>query len=493
MPNTVEEFREQVPLTTYGDYLPELTEKKEEVLPAKVAHWVRTSGRSGEYKAKWVPVSEDFAREYEKVCGGFLLLAFCDRRGDVSKIREHMKVLYTMGPPVYGSGFAGYVAQQALGFDLLPSNSEGLSFHERIRTGFREALYEGLDTFGGLSSVLIGVGEQFNQQSHSMDIKFLIRHPQALLRLSKGLLKSKLARRPMLPRDLWHVKGIIGAGTDSAVFRKRVTELWGRVPLDVYAGTEGGVYSVQTWDYDSMTFVPNLDFFEFIPEREWYKWQIDRSYQPKTVLLDEVRSGENYEVVITNLHGGVLTRFRLGDMVKITSLRNERLGIDLPQMLFERRADDLIDIGLMRLTERVIWQAIENSGIPYVDWTARKEIVEDKPVMHLYVEVKEGYVASEMTMATSIYQQLKALDDGFIHGDLESIERYIDYRPIRVTVLAPGAFSSYVAKRQAEGADLGGLKPSHINPSDTVLSLLGAPTVEVAPMSTIETERAVSR
>jgi len=38
MPETVEEFREQVPLTTYTDYLPELEERKEEILPAKPAY-----------------------------------------------------------------------------------------------------------------------------------------------------------------------------------------------------------------------------------------------------------------------------------------------------------------------------------------------------------------------------------------------------------------------------------------------------------------------
>jgi len=76
MPETVEEFREMVPLTDYGDYLPELVEKREDVLPAKVAHWVRTSGKTGEYDVKWVPMSEDFTSEYERVCGGFTLFAF---------------------------------------------------------------------------------------------------------------------------------------------------------------------------------------------------------------------------------------------------------------------------------------------------------------------------------------------------------------------------------------------------------------------------------
>jgi len=494
MPGTVEEFREEVPLTTYADYLPELIEKREDVLPAKVARWVRTSGRSGEYNVKWVPVSEDFFHEYEKMCGAFTLFAFCNGRGDTSQIREHLKVLYTMGPPVYGSGLAGYLAQQAIGYDLLPSKAEGMSFGERMKAGFGEALYQGLDAFGGLSSVLIAVGEQFKQQSGKTNIRPLLSHPGALFRVTKGMVKSKLDGRPMLPKDLWSVKGIVGAGTDSAVFRKRVEELWGRHPLDVYAGTEGGVYAMQTWDYDSMTFVPNLNFLEFIPEREWFKNQLDRSYQPKTVLLDEVKADENYEVVITNLHGGIMTRFRLGDMVRISSLRNEKLSIDLPQMVFERRADDLIDIGLMRLTERVIWQAVENTGIPYVDWTARKEVIDDKPALHLYLELKEGYIASEKSLAAAVYEQIKKLDDGFIHGDLESIERLIDFKPIEVTLLPQGTFSSYMAQRQAEGADLGGLKPPHINPSDKVLSLLGAAKkVEVEAVPASEAERVTTR
>src|SRR4030066_2221286 len=45
MPETVEEFREQVPLTTYADYLPELVQKNEDVLPTKPGMWVHTVGR----------------------------------------------------------------------------------------------------------------------------------------------------------------------------------------------------------------------------------------------------------------------------------------------------------------------------------------------------------------------------------------------------------------------------------------------------------------
>jgi len=496
MPETVEEFREQVPLTTYHDYCPELLEKMEDVLPAKPARWLRTSGRSGEYSAKWVPMSEDFWREYLTVGGAIVLLAFCNGRGDISRVKEHMKILFTLGPPDYGSGAMGDVVQKAVGFDFLPSNmTEDMSFQEKIKAGFAEALYKGIDGFGGLPSVLVTVGEQFKQRSGKMNMRFLLSHPTALFRLVKGLVKSKIARRPMLPKDLWSVKGVVGGGTDTGIFKAKVRDLWGKYPLEVYAGTEGALYAIETWDYEGMVFVPTLNFFEFIPEDEHFKWQLDHSYQPKTLLLDEVRDGEVYEVVITNLHGGIMTRYRLGDLVKIISLRNETSNIDIPQIAFERRGDELIDItGFGRLTERIIWQAIENTNIPYADWTARKESIGDNPMLHLYIELKNDYVASEKGVATAVYNELLKLDDEYDYNCYKmfgSLEAVLDIKPVRVTLLPHGAFMRYIAQRQAEGAPLGHLKVVHVNPSDKALALLGAkpeqmPEVEVAVESQTE-------
>ncbi|NQT48968.1 MAG: GH3 auxin-responsive promoter family protein, partial [Chloroflexi bacterium] len=52
-PNSVEEFRRCVPLTTYDDYEPYLTQRREDVLAEKPYFWVHTSGRGGDFK--WVP------------------------------------------------------------------------------------------------------------------------------------------------------------------------------------------------------------------------------------------------------------------------------------------------------------------------------------------------------------------------------------------------------------------------------------------------------
>ena len=491
MPETVEEFREQVPLTTYADYCPELLEKREDILPAKPFAWQHSSGKSGEYPCKWVPVSQRLAHELGIVMFGTGVFSSCKEKGDLSKsTKEHPKIVYAVAPQPYTSGVLTHIMQQQVDSRYLPplDQAENMPFYERIQEGFRLALSQGFDYFFGLSLVLVAIGEQFRQQSREVKILPLLSQPKALFRLTKGVLKSKLARRPMMPKDLWSVSGIMSGGTDCSVLRQRIKELWGRYPLETYTCTEGGVIATQTWDHGGMTFIPNLNFLEFIPEAEHAKWQLDHSYQPKAVLLDEVKPGENYEIVITNFHGGAMVRYRIGDMVRITALRNEKLGIDIPQMVFERRADDLIDLGPIRLTEKVIWQAIESTTIPYADWAARKEIIGERAVLRLFLELNNNYVASEKGVATAVYEQIKKLDDGLIiHQDLATIERLVDFKPIEVTLLPEGAFANYMAQRMAEGADLAHIKPPHINPSEKELSLLGA-KVEAVPAARVAAE-----
>jgi hypothetical protein len=303
-------------------------------------------------------------------------------------------------------------------------------------------------------------------------------------------LKSKLARRKILPRDIWKLKGLVSTGSDGAAFREKVKDIWGRYPLDVYAGTEGVIMATQTWDYQGMTFVPHINFFEFIPEEESLRSKANPDYEPATVLLDEVKAGENYEVVITSFHGMPFVRYRLGDMIKITSLRNEKLGIDIPQMTFHARVDDIIDIaGFTRLTEKVIWQAIENTGIPYEEWTVRKEL-RDKPVLHMYLELKEnGRVTSE-ELATAVHRELAKLDPPY--ADLEA---FIGIKPLEVTMLPQHAFKNYMLRQQAAGADLAHLKPPHVNPSDSMLEYLvqGRAVVPVSTKPEHEAEIVKSR
>jgi len=466
-PESIEEFRELVPLTTYADYAPYLLKRRMDVLPRKPILWQCTSGKSGEYPFRWAPVTARQLDEIEQIIFAMMFFSSCKEKGVVN-LRKNDRVLYGIAPPPYTTGTMTRVFPNEL-FTLLPpiEESEVMSFEERIKKGLEMALSQGMDMNIAMSSVAVAIGERLSRRGKSKtSIRSLLNNPKAALRLIKGLAKSKLARRPLMPKDLWKLKGLITFGIDGSVYKEKIKEMWGRYPLDFYGCTEAVFVAVQTWDYQGLTFIPNLNFLEFIPEKESIRSRQDESYQPSTLLLDELKPG-NYELVISSLHGGPFVRYRLGHLVKITSLRNEKLNIDIPQMTFLTRIDDQIDIaGFTRLSEKIIWKAIENTGIHYEDWVACKE-VKEKPVLHLYIEPRDnGHITAEQ-FSDLIHEELKKLDAPY--AELES---FTGLRPIEVTLLTENAFKAYTLKQKAAGAELAHLRPEHINPSDSVIDFL---------------------
>jgi phenylacetate-coenzyme A ligase PaaK-like adenylate-forming protein len=209
---------------------------------------------------------------------------------------------------------------------------------------------------------------------------------------------------------------------------------------------------------------------------------MDHSYKPITLLLDEVEPGNNYELVLTNFHGGAMTRYRIGDMIRVVSLRNEKLGIETPQMVFERRADDLVDFGVVRLTEKVIWRAVENLGIAYEDWMSFKKPGES--TLCVLIEPREDNHHSESDLA-QLFQRciLEAYEgNNRISGVLDDLTDMFGFK-VEVTLLPRGTFANYMAIKQAEGADLAHIKPPHINPPQRILSLLLSETEEIIEVS----------
>ena len=476
-PETVAQFREEVPLTTYENYAPYLSRRRMDVLPRKPILWQYTSGKYGEYAHRWAPVTSKQLEEIEPLILALVFFSACKQRKEIA-FNLHDKVFYGMAPPPYATGSLARAFPRGL-FDFLPPihQAEETPFEERIQQGFNMALSEGLDLCLALSSVTVAIGDRFSKRKGNTNLTALLRQPRVLSRLMKGLVKSKLAGRPMLPKDIWSLKGLITFGIDGSIYREKIKEMWGRYPLDFHGCTEAPLIAMQTWDYQGMTFIPQLNFFEFIPEKDSIKSRENPSYQPSTLLLDEIQPG-NYELVVTSFHGGPFVRYRLGHLVKITELRNERLNIDIPQMTFLTRVDDQIDIaGFTRLSEKAIWQAIENAGLTYEGWTARKES-NGIPALHLYIELKDNGRATLQQMTDRIHEELKKLDTPY--AELES---FTGLRPLVVTQLPKNAFQLYKQRQQAIGADMTQLKPAHINPVDETVAFLVAPTITVSAPS----------
>ena len=468
IPTSVEEFRQNVTLTTYSDYEEYFEKQNEAVLPVKPHVWARTSGRTSNKGPKWIPYTKTMYDRLGDLTVGAMLMASASYSGEV-KLERNDKFLLATAPPPYVSAFVSRSAQEQLDVEFLPplEQGENMEYAKRVALGFRLAMREGMDYFMGLASVLARMGEQFEQQSGSTKLSKELMDPATLWRLIKAVIIAKVHKRNILPKDIWKLKGIMTGGADTIVYGNKIEYYWGKRPLQGFGCTEGGNLAMQGWNGKGMVFSPDIVFMEFIPLDEHLKNKADPSFKPRTVLYNELDLGI-YEFVLTNFHGGALTRYRIGDLFEVISLHDAELGSPLPQLRFYSRADDVIDLGnLVRLTEKDIWKAIEATGVKYQDWIARKEFNSKDVILHIYLEPKPFENG-----AVEDFQQKLVLELSKISSEFNSLNEILGYNPIQVSFLKPETFDTYVKQKQQQGADLAHIKPTHMQPSDQVMKHL---------------------
>jgi len=464
-PKSPDEFRDTVPLTDYSFYEPFLADKREDALPIKPREWVCTSSTGG--VRKWVPVPPGIYDTLIDVAVGMMIIGTAIDRGKFST-RPGDKLLAAAPPPPYLSGLMVKYTSEKCQFRLMPPMDEEYELSDipaRSARGFRMAMEGGMDMVFALPGVIARVGAQLGQRRSSPQGRPPFR---MLFRLLKGMIKSRLAGRPLVPKDLWKLKVCFVAGMDLEAFRERIIYYWGIDPYEFYAQTEFlGVPALQTWNRKAMTPQPYQGFFEFIPESESIKSLNDPTYKPSTCLLNQLQAGQSYEVVFTNFYGGAFARYRPKDIITIVALEDTETGIKLPQWVFKGRADKLIDLGgFTRMDERTIWLALEDVQIKYEDWMASKEAEEEHPILHIYIstDTKEDPGLMKVRLDAS----LRKYDSSY--ADLEDMLRW---NPLRLTLLPLGVFERWQQERVAAGADPAFVKEQRMQPpAETVQRIL---------------------
>jgi hypothetical protein len=464
-PLSVDEFRRNIPLTTYDDYVPYLRDRDEMALAFKPSLWCHSSGGRGEFK--WIPHSADFLERSNKACMSIITMASTSERGVVPH-GPGFRFLIVVPPAPYSSGALIESLSQYITFQAIPprETAETLPFQQRVAAGFQMALRDGADVIAAIASVLVKMGEQFEQQASGTKLTASMLHPAVIGRLLRARIRAQREHRPMLPRDLWPSKAIITAGMDTGIYRDAIKRYWGADTYEFYACAEIMMVAIQAWNKKGMFFLPDIAFVEFIPEAEVMKWQEDSTYQPFTVLLDELQEGNLYEVVITQFFGMPLLRYRMKDLVKVTGLQDEELGVRLPHIRFQRRVGETIDLAaLARLDERTLWEAISNTSIRHTDWAAVKEYDGAQAFLRLYIELKDD--ASPDRFAQMVDEQLKQID-----VDYRDMEAYLGLQPVKVTLLSAGTFDRYTERQRQAGTDPAHFKPPHVNASEKSLHML---------------------
>ena len=468
IPRTVDEFRQGVHLTTYGDYVRALDGGRTEDLPPGEYTWAHTSGAQARFKH--IPYTRRAYLRLLDTAMACLILSAARREGDV-RIRPGDVVMYNVPPRPYLSGLLIFGMRDRFGLKgvIEPSDAEKMEFKSKIRANFERGLRERVDFILSMTSVLVKAGQSFdpgaprggsNGESGSGSGRDL--NWRAVIRLGKAWLTSKALRRPVQAGDLWPAKGIIGWGVDTSIFREDVKKYWGRLPYELHACTEGGVMGMQAGPGRGLVFTPYANFFEFIPEADALKSREDPDHRPETLLLDEVKPGAAYEVVISNFYGMPLLRYRIGHFIRFLPKPADGWK-NGPEFEFLGRSDDRVDVaGFTRIDEKTFWEAIRNTGLPIGDWTVTAEHRDGKPILHVYAEAPEGVEPG--TVAEQVHHHLTRVD-GF-YNDLETM---LDIRPLRVTLLSPGTFDRFYVEKYEQGKELAELQPPRTNPDARVV------------------------
>ncbi|MEE9315585.1 MAG: GH3 auxin-responsive promoter family protein, partial [bacterium] len=343
---------------------------------------------------------------------------------------------------------------------------ETMEFQARMQKAFQMALKSGVDVIGALGSVLVKVGEGFEGKRRKSKFSLSMLNLQIMLRLLRAIWHSKREKRPILPKDLWPAKAIVTGGVDTSIYKQDIGRYWGSEPYEFYVCAEGCVVAAQTWARKGMVFMPDAIFIEFLPYEPGVEERENRPNKADTLLLNELEAGKSYEVVITQLYGMPLLRCRMKDVIKVVALADEETGVNLPHFIFQCRIGETINLGgLCDLDEKTIWQAITDTDIKCVEWSARKEYEQNQTFLRLYIELKESLEADKI--GRLIDKQLKIVDT-----DYRDLDYYLNLQPIRITMLSSGTFERYREEKVKEGADLAHLKPSHMNAPDAIIKRL---------------------
>jgi len=335
-PADIEEFRKFTPLTVYSDYQPELDHQDASALSIAPLLWVESSGRGG--CKKNIPITLETLKAVVDDAITALILSSAGSKGDVN-LQPQAHMILDLPSDLLSAALV-IAVNQRLPSRFLPPAQESitLAYKNRINRGIDLAFNAGLDFVATSPDILNRVAANIDTLTRLS--KFSNWYPQAIWRILKAKIISRYARREVLPRDIWKIKGLISCGSDLSLDRGRIFQEWGVQPLDTYCATETCFMALQAWNKRGLNFIPYRHFYEFISRVERDKEKANPDYQPTTLLINELKAGEVYELVITNFHGGPFIRYRIGDLLKVIVLQDSDIGVLMPQFKYYGRTDN---------------------------------------------------------------------------------------------------------------------------------------------------------
>ena len=152
--DSVDDFRQTFPLTTYKDYADILLQKKGSMLPEEPTIWIETTWEGGMHPVKLAPYTQGMLEVYKQNVIACMILSTSTRKGKFD-VKAMDTFLYGLAPLPYATGLFPRALADEIDVQFLPpvKEAEKMSFGERNKKGFKMGLSKGIDFFFGLGSV----------------------------------------------------------------------------------------------------------------------------------------------------------------------------------------------------------------------------------------------------------------------------------------------------------------------------------------------------
>ena len=256
---------------------------------------------------------------------------------------------------------------------------------------------------------------------------------------------------PIIPRIWPRMSWIGGIGTGGfSSYARRMRQYSGKsIPFNnvCYAASESMIGIARHVGDESYVLIPDGGFYEFIPARV--------NETGRTLTIEELEVGEDYEVIVTNLSG--LYRYRLQDVIRVTGYYNES-----PLIRFIYRKDQLLSIAGEKTNEEALRWAVEQFSLElsiYVNDYSVYADLSTSPGHYVVLVEPEEIVPKEQIAHCRDVMENKLMQANPSYG--EKIRKN-DLAPLELVFLQQQTYLLYRDMMIMKGYSANQLKPVHV-------------------------------
>lgn len=264
----------------------------------------------------------------------------------------------------------------------------------------------------------------------------------------------------LTPKQAWPDLSAIATarGGTSDFYFERFPSYFEDTPVfgAAYASAEGNIGIYPDIDCDGSILAIETGFFEFVPEDQW------EAAHPKTLLANEVKTGEYYRILMTNYSG--FYRYDIGDVVEVVGFYEQA-----PLIVFRYRSGGLLSSTFEKTTEfhaTQVMQALQREfGIALEDFciTLSEQDFPARYLVNIELSPNQPLINPEAFL-TSFERCLQEANTFY------AVNRRNQIPSPQLRILAPGSFAILRQRQVQRGIPDSQLKFPHISEDRSFLA-----------------------